>query len=483
MRRLGVLFLSLLLCSCIGDPSQLGSNAGEPDVGSPDADPGEPDADAGEPDAGEPDADPGEPDVGRPDADAGPGVPCNDEENPFGNGEFQPTGLNSICSEAHLQALGSDLAYLEGHFILDSDLTLEVSSNQIGNVANPFIGTFDGRGYRIGNFNPPDSDTGGLFGAIGAGATITDLVLANPEVNGADAAGALVGVMLGGEIWEVKVAGGQVNPGAPNANDVGGLVGRMEGGVIRDADVTAVVQGSTGIGGLVGTMNGGEISDSRAQGSVSGAHKVGGLAGFASGVIRRSYVTGRSNQQASSVEVSFPEVDIVPFAGGLVGHCAMCEIHESSAEDVDASVSVTIGDSAFLIGGLVGVLEGDAEIKNSYVRRGELTGLVGGYVGYLVGETMLQPAIATSYSTATGSLISGGELPAFSPLETCLIGKGTLVPEDSYFPGVEEDLDRCGEEATDRFDHIDTFQFWSSSFWNFDNIESGQGPDHVYRLD
>lgn len=220
---------------------------------------------------------------------------------------------------------------------------------------------------------------------------------------------------------------------------------------------------------------------------------MGGLAGFASGSIYQSYVIGEANQQSSSVTISSANEDI-PFAGGLVGHCNSCKIHQSSAEDVDVSIGFDAIHSNHRVGGLVGMLEAYGEIGDSYVRRGKLTALAGepdGIVGLLVGEamevgeTLGSPTIERSFSTATASLLPlpGGGFPDLLPLDTCLVGTGDVDPDDSYFPDSDDDYDRCGAEATDRFNDPSTFEDWDDAIWDDTNLAADQGPDHKYRLD
>ena len=111
----------------------------------------------------------------------------------------------------------------------------------VGNMTDPFTGSFNGRGHRISklwvNRDITGSGTGmGFFGVMGnpssgGAASIRNLGLLDLNIRGGampNSIGGLVGYQLGGTI-ENSYATGDVDGGA-NTDDVGGLVGWQDGG-------------------------------------------------------------------------------------------------------------------------------------------------------------------------------------------------------------------------------------------------------------
>ncbi len=210
-----------------------------------------------------------------------------------------------------------------------ADITLSGSWTPIGgNVpadsdnphnpgANVFTAVFTGglhpiSGLRVSRSN---STMVGLFGAIGSGSVIRNVVLTDVNVRGRELVGALVGyVQPGGTVTRSRSTG-QVTGNAV----VGGLVGWNRGTIQRSYSEASVTgfnlsdsQGplwSTQLGGLVGG-NYGTVVNTYATGAVRGAGHVAGLAGsvWNNGVVRNSYATG-----AVSSDQDWPQV------GGLVG--------------------------------------------------------------------------------------------------------------------------------------------------------------------
>ena len=224
---------------------------------------------------------------------------------------------------------------VEGHpgpcvgYELRNDIALSGSWTPIGgNVpgnsdrphnpgANVFTGDFDGNantitGLRVSRSN---STMVGLFGAIGSGAEVEAVCLADVNVRGRELVGALVGYVLPGATVSRSCSTGQVTGNAV----VGGLVGWNRGTIQRSYSEASVAgfnlsdsQGplwSTQLGGLVGG-NYGTVVNTYATGAVRGGGHVAGLAGsvWNNGVVRNSYATG-----AVSSDRGFPQV------GGLVG--------------------------------------------------------------------------------------------------------------------------------------------------------------------
>ena len=150
----------------------------------------------------------------------------------------------------------------------------------IGDSDNQFAGVFDGQGYAaLGLHVDTAENDAGLFGAVGASATIRRVGVKDGSFSGGARVGGLAGSLAGViiESWsESSVVG---------LSAVGGLVGRSDGGTIArswSAGNVAKKEGAeTGFGGLVGRQesDGGAIVDSWSSASVRGGGKVGGLVG------------------------------------------------------------------------------------------------------------------------------------------------------------------------------------------------------------
>ena len=182
-----------------------------------------------------------------------------------------------ITSASHLWLVRN---HLRSHFELVQDLDLSVVTESvgfgpIGVGANPFTGTFDGKGKVIRNLmiNRPRQGQVGLFGRLDSGGIVKNIGLENVNLIGRNNVGGLVGYNYG-TIEKSYVTGdvlGQEN--------VGGLVGRnMRNGTTENSYATVNVTGTDKVGGLVG-YNEGEIQNSYATGQVRGTSNVGGFVG------------------------------------------------------------------------------------------------------------------------------------------------------------------------------------------------------------
>ena len=169
----------------------------------------------------------------------------------------------------------------------------------IGTFENSFTGMFKGNGYTIFNLqiNRDSADNQGLFGALGSGAMVSNVGIANAKIEGKQFIGGLAGFNEGTIVGSHAI--GEVSA----SGFTGGLVG-LNGGKIINSHASVIASGTNQhTGGLVG-RNFGLIISSYASGDIRGSINVGGLTGSNGGSISNSYATG-------SVEGNF--------AGGLVG--------------------------------------------------------------------------------------------------------------------------------------------------------------------
>ena len=220
--------------------------------------------------------------------------------------------LKRLADEVNAGDSKSDKTYLLAN---DIDLSGYPNWTPIGTFnpnspqANcPFSGVFDGQGYSITGLKiSGNEDSKGLFGYAYSGA-IRNVVIRNPEIEGKDQVGALVGYQAYSNqgIKNCAVIGGKIQ----GRSHVGGLVGYMEESPIQNCYSTCeVVAMDFYAGGIVGDHRVvASIRNCYATGNISGTYS-GGIVGVAKDVERcvalGQTVTGKSsNRVTDSVRIS-----------------------------------------------------------------------------------------------------------------------------------------------------------------------------------
>ena len=194
-----------------------------------------------------------------------------------------PFQISTAIQLASLSA--ADFPHLDKCFILVNDIDLDpnlpggqvferaviapdISELEDDFQGSGFTGTLDGNGHTISHLTISGDSHLGLFGKLGPGAIVTNLVLEAVRVKGTDdCIGALVGSNQGGSITASCYSTGLVE-GFGVGEGVGGLVG-LNAGSIASCYSTGSVNGNSTVGGLVGG-NGGSITVSYSTGSVNG---------------------------------------------------------------------------------------------------------------------------------------------------------------------------------------------------------------------
>ena len=220
--------------------------------------------------------------------------------------------LKRLADEVNAGDSKSDKTYLLAN---DIDLSGYPNWTPIGTFTRnplqasyPFSGVFDGQGYSITGLKMSgNEDSKGLFGYAYCEA-IRNVVIRNPEIEGKDQVGALVGYQAYSNqgIKNCAVIGGKIQ----GRNHVGGLVGYMEESPIQNCYSTCeVVAMSFYAGGIVGDHRVvASIRNCYATGNISGTYS-GGIVGVAQDVERcvalGQTVTGTSsNRVTDSVRIS-----------------------------------------------------------------------------------------------------------------------------------------------------------------------------------
>ena len=187
----------------------------------------------------------------------------------------------AILSRADLAAVASNPSGIYG-LGADIDLGGEPWTPLFQDTYTPFTGTIYGQGHVISNLTV-DTDGGsynGLFGCLGAGATISDLTLVNPVVKGGYCTGALAGYANDATVTRCSAIGAKVEASGERA---GGLVGFVENGSsFSQCYALGDVSSTSGyVGGFVGYVEDSPtFSECFACGSVTATgDNVGGFVG------------------------------------------------------------------------------------------------------------------------------------------------------------------------------------------------------------
>ena len=260
-------------------------------------------------------------------------------------------------------------------------------------TTSAFTGSLDGQGHTINNLNITAAPSAvaqtwgaqssfgaaGLFGVLGAGASVSNLNLTNVHVTGGAGmdVGGLAGLSLG--MIDNSSVSGTVTVGNASgtvAAAAGGLVGGASGTITNSQSSAHVTGGAADVGGLVGWLApGGSIANSSTSGGFAVAGASGTLNSAAGGLV------------------------------GLVGTPAGGPATQASVTGSHSSDNVTVGAGGSA-GGLIGVIDGgqaSGSFASGQVNAGQSGGAAvnaGGFVGYVTNG-----AVTSSY--ATGAVLTG----------------------------------------------------------------------------
>lgn len=263
-----------------------------------------------------------------------------------------------------------------------------------------YTGTFDGQGHTIkGLYINDDSNTDlcvGLFGHVGNGGKVSNVIVDDSYFNGDKSVGGICGKNEGTiQICTVK--------GKVNGNDsVGGICGWNNGGTIKNSTNESKVIGSgADVGGVCGSNTvSGLIDNNRNTGAVSGKTNVGGVCGSNtdSGLINNSCNTGAVTGTGTGTETD--EICV----GGVCGK------NEATIKKSYNDGAVT--STSDYVGGVCGENNGIMEnIYNTGAVKGE-DNYIGGVCGYNFSQSNdVNAEINYSYNSGTvegkGSYIGG----------------------------------------------------------------------------
>ncbi|MDO5575537.1 MAG: GLUG motif-containing protein, partial [Fibrobacter sp.] len=242
----------------------------------------------------------------------------------------------------------------------------------IGDLLNPFTGTYNGKGKIIENLfiDKPESDYVGLFGMVGKGGSIDSLGLTNVSINAGSNTGSLVGYNDSASISSCYSVG-QVK----GLDYVGGLIGKNSG-IVSRCKYNRIVSGQRYVGGLAGY-------NTCVINSCYNTSDVWGIDGYIGGLVGHNDSATISNCYSIG-DVNYGELIILREEDVKIVYI------DNNTQDLDMSdVSMLKKAMAAPIPGGLGGLAGEnsGSIINCYcignVRSGYFTGgLVGGVLSY-----------------------------------------------------------------------------------------------------
>ena len=325
------------------------------------------------------------------------------------------------------------------------DVTLTGTWTAVGTEAEPFKGTFDGKGHTITGLtiSSSSSDYVGLIGMLDGG-TVRNVKFASVSVEGKDDVGTAVGrIINGGTVSGVQVLGGTVS----GAKRVGGVVGSIKAsGTVSDCTNAATVTGSVyNVGGIVGAAyyteegkqmyitncanNGAVTSSGAGAGGIVGlsAANVSGNTNTAAvkgtevgGIVGEQKSYGSVTNNTNSGAVTYTSGENTYGAGGIIGWLRYHGTSEANAYAVSEIISVTGNKNSGNVtggndaGGIVGTVYNSAVIMNnkntatSFSAATFAAGIVGNY------QTVETPAAAVP---AQNKLTFGSDNTSTTPLE------------------------------------------------------------------
>ena len=201
--------------------------------------------------------------------------------------------------------LANDIWYWYNIFSLyESRENYKENYTAIGTADHPFCGTFDGANYTISSIyinktGKTDADSyQGLFGHVGTGGTVKNVILSDAQITGFQYVGGIVGAIDGGTVENCHIIR-FINDfyfvyHQNDANCFGGIAGSNLGGTVTcctsqfnyDFNVNITTRNH---GGIVGS-NSGTVSDCLSlSGCLPGSYSVGTIVGYNTGTVSNSY--------------------------------------------------------------------------------------------------------------------------------------------------------------------------------------------------
>jgi len=175
---------------------------------------------------------------------------------------------------------------LDKHYKQASDIDLSAVPNwtSIGSNSARFTGSYDGNGKIIANLTINDAFVSdqGLFGSIGQGALVENIILENCNITTTGGVG--IGGIAGSNFGAIRKC--FVSGNITGGGYTGGIVGANMA-LLQNCSFNGNVTGEQGVGGITGGNSLGLIENCYTTGEVKGETYVGGICGSNnSGILR-----------------------------------------------------------------------------------------------------------------------------------------------------------------------------------------------------
>ena len=233
-----------------------------------------------------------------------------------GQGNYTVTSAEGLKNIAKLV---NEEWKLDINITLTDDIDLKgIDWTPIGKDDNKaYTGTFDGGGKTITGLTVTGSNKyAGLFGRIGSGGTVKNVVLEGVQITSDNSSGYAGGVA--GDSWGGNIENCSVSGSVSGTVFAGGVVGSQVGGSITGCNSSATVKGVIFAGGIAGETNyGATLTACYATGDVTvendgtnNSH-AGGVVGYnGGGTLTACYATGSVTGSGSGTI----------YVGGVTGH-------------------------------------------------------------------------------------------------------------------------------------------------------------------
>lgn len=272
----------------------------------------------------------------------------------------------------------------------------------IGTAKIPFKGNLDGGGYTISGLNiagtigkgsdKTKANYSGLFGYLGSGATVQNVIVDASTIAGNQYTGSIAGYNDG----TIKNCQLGIKGIVEGLNNTGGITGFSTQPLSSLRNMGTVTGKDSNTGGIVGYINapGTSILYCQNEGTVTGNERTGGVVGkFDSAPLTSSTIKECYNKGT---------VQAGPYNTGGIAGTASGKSYSITIEDCGNSGVVT---SSGVNGGIAGVLEAES----ATISKCKNTGTVSGSgAGGIVGNN--QGIVINSYNSGniTGNLDGGG---------------------------------------------------------------------------
>ena len=325
-----------------------------------------------------------------------------------------------------LQMINSNLS---GSYYLSQNIDCKGSSVMIGSISLPFTGVLDGKSFSISNVAISGSSSVGLF-SKGNGCTVKNLVLQNFTMSGQSEVGALFGVCSSCTVTNISLSLSTISC---SSTSCGGLVGCSSGGELSNTTIqkTLVKSSSSCSGGIVGKGTSLSISQcynlgfpDPSQSVVFGASMVGGVAGMCSSCIlwRIGFHSGVVNASGACV-------------GGLIGQVEgqtqLWESYSLSSASIIASSNGggLLGEFSFSI-----VTATTSSIANVYSKANvTCASQCGGLIGYINCQVLSSTFIMINNSFASNFLSSTSSSGTVLGTISTLLSSTTVCYSQVYY--------------------------------------------------